>query len=79
MPTVFGAPLAMAELADDGTKTLRVPAVLAAMWEVQSSRPVEDGLALEGLFRVPANADEVSAVRAALDAGETRGLLQASR
>ena len=66
----FGQPLASAQLAQDG-RGLHVPSVLLALWEALSSREPAAGLASEGIFRLSAPADEVAAVKGALDASDS--------
>ena len=63
----YGVALRYASFIED-PQGLRVPAVLVSLWE-ELVRRGDDGLGSEGIFRLSANQEEVSAVKAALDAG----------
>ena len=63
----FGVSLSHTNLVEDGESGLRVPAVLVSLWE-EMLRRGDDGLGSEGIFRLSANHEEVSSLKAALDA-----------
>ena len=72
----FGVDLEALRLEEDRVSGLRIPAVLCALWGELSSRPIAEGLASEGIFRLSAMAGEVAEVKRGCEDGDGRDALK---